>query len=410
MRKWSQRSLALVAVVGSVACEGGAEPDTLALATRDTLPSGRVVVSYASLPDSAWVIEPDLRIGEVEGEPEYIFGNVRSIEADGDGAIYVMDYQASDVRVFDSEGQFLRTFTSKGEGPGEITESNGMQFVGDSVLWIQDYGRWTMLGLGLDGEEVARVPMHVRSYGYTWSGSIDREGRFWKPTSHSDTERVFPPEEGLTEGVTRGYMNVFDPRSETTDSVYLGERRYRTFISQTEGGGYRYRGIPFDPGVQSVISPEGLPWLAGGTGFSISRLNPSGDTTLTIEADVDPLPITASERAAYVDAATSQLPGSRSANEQIAELMPDFKPVVGGLVFDDQGRLWVQRTPADEFESRRYDIFDADGFFRGAVRLGFEAAPYLPIRVRGDHLYAVVTDELDVPFVVRAPLPEALRR
>ena len=46
--------------------------------------------------------------------------------------------------------------------------------------------------------------------------------------------------------------------------------------------------------------------------------------------------------------------------------------------------------------------FSEDGDCLGSVRLGFESAG--PLRVRHGHIYAWVTDELDVPYVVRAPL------
>lgn len=55
--------------------------------------------------------------------------------------------------------------------------------------WVQDHGQWEMIELDLDGEEIRRLPLHVRSYGYVWNGTVDDRGRFWKPTSHSDQAR-----------------------------------------------------------------------------------------------------------------------------------------------------------------------------------------------------------------------------
>ena len=77
------------------------------------------------------------------------------------------------------------------------------------------------------------------------------------------------------------------------------------------------------------------------------------------------------------------------------------------MVVDDEDRLWVRRTPADD-STATYDIFQVDGAYVGVVTLGF-VPPYLPIRVLYGRVYAVVRDSLEVPSVVRSePLPAFL--
>ena len=88
--------------------------------------------------------------------------------------------------------------------------------------------------------------------------------------------------------------------------------------------------------------------------------------------------------------------------------MPATKPVIRGLVVDDEGRLWVDRA-VEQGALPLYDVFDRDGRYQGSVQLGFEPDPYLSIRVRHGFIYAVELDDLDVPFIVRARVPEAIR-
>ena len=94
--------------------------------TRETLPNGAVLVRYPTLPSSDSVgarvteAQVDLKFGSIEGDDlNLIFGDVRGIQAAGDGTIYVLDQQAAEVRVFDSGGEYLRTIVRRGEGPGE---------------------------------------------------------------------------------------------------------------------------------------------------------------------------------------------------------------------------------------------------------------------------------------------------
>ena len=117
-----------------------------------------------------------------------------------------------------------------------------------------------MMGLNIDGEELTRIPMHVRSYSYIWNGTVDQAGRIWKPEAHSNDGRPSSSEEGLTERTFRRYLKFYDPRSDITDSIYLGEASRRTHIARNSRGGRTFRGVPFDPSPLAVVDPNGGVW------------------------------------------------------------------------------------------------------------------------------------------------------
>lgn len=399
-------AIAGLAALGTAGCESARSPGFEATAVRDTLPDGVVLVRYEALPSasSAVPVEPDLRIGAMEGDPTLIFGDVRGVEADAEGNIYVLDYQASEVRAFDERGDFLRVVASQGEGPGEIMEANGILFDAEGTLWMQDHSQWMMIGVSPEGEEVARFPMHVLSYGFIWNGMVDDRGRFWKAATQSDVEPGFSLDEGLREGRVRTHLKSYDPGTGATDSVYTGETSYRTHVSRNTRGGYTYRRIPFTPTTTAIVDPAGGFWKATTDAYRIARLDERGDTVLLLEAAVEPEPVTAADRSGYVERVTDDRPEARRAAEEVAALMPSTRPVLASLNVDDEGRLWVERvTPEDE--PPLYDVFTREGEHVRSVRLGFEPAPSFPLRVRDGHLYSVVQDSLDVPYVVRAPLP-----
>jgi len=388
------------------ACSGGEPPARRPQGVRDTLPNGIVMVRYGELPAGPVTpVDVDLRLGTVDGDPNLIFGDVRSVDAGGDGTIFVLDYQASEIRAFDSTGNFLRTVASRGEGPGEITEANGMVLVGDSVLWVQDHGKWMMIGITTLGEEAGRFPMPSLSYGYIWDGTVDHAGRVWKPRSHSDQDRSYPPKEGLLEGSVRDYLIVFDPDREVTDSVYLGESSFRTMIRRNARGGYTYRQIPFDSRPITAVDPAGGIWRTSSDRYRIARLSEEGDTTLVIESDTPAPPVTQEDRSGYVEAEAEEDPAQQRIAEEIAGLIHDTKPMISRLTIDDGGRLWVGRWRSGGMGSL-LDIFSADGSYQGSVELGFEIPTYTPIRVRRGRIYTVVRDSLDVPFVVRTAAVE----
>jgi len=388
---------------GSCTPDSGATPG--GFVQRDTLENGVVRVRYSSLPpDRLGTAVADMEFGDVDGEEPFVFGDVRGVDADRDGNIYVLDYLASEIRAFDRSGQFLRNVASKGQGPGEIGEANGMILVGDSILWAQDHGKWMMIGLSPEGGEVARVPMHVRSYGFVWSGTVDNAGRMWKQQSHSDSEQPRPLPDGLNEGSSRSYWKSFDPLTNATDSVFLGEAGWRTFVTQI-GSGWSYMRIPFDSQPVTAVDPDGGFWHVQNDAYRVARLNEAGDTTLVLEVNVDPIPVEPGDRAAFIDQVAERGSEYRRTAEAVAELMPENKPVIEKLIPDDEGRLWVERSVREGAEPV-YDIFDREGEYLGSVRLGFRPDQYRPIRIRHGFIYAVVLDEWDVPSVVRAPVPE----
>lgn len=391
-----------------LACEGGSAEDPDVLAVRDTLADGVVRVRYEALPDTVHRrVEIDLRIGTLDGDPPYVFGDVRGIDADADGTIYVLDYQAAEIRTFGPDGQYRRTIAGEGGGPGELSEANGMILQGDSLLWVQDHSHGAFLALRTDGTEVRRVPMHVRNYSYIWNGTADDLGRFWKPTSHSD-EPGGMPEEGLGETLARSYLVRFDPSTEVKDSIFLGERAYRYHVTH-RGNGWSSRGVPYQPNPITIVNPSGGLWMTDGSAYGFVRLDDVGDTLMIIEADVPPPPVTAADREALVSSILERGEEFRRAAEAVSDALPETKPAISGLVVDDEGRLWVRRGE-DERQEPRFDVFAADGTFEMAVRLEFRPGPYLPIRIRDGRVYALVRDELDVPYVVRASIdsPETM--
>ena len=70
--------------------------------------------------EGAFIMEEELTIGEVEGREEYMFQEIINLAVSDNGDIYVLDYKAQHVKVFDRDGQYLRMIGRPGQGPGEL--------------------------------------------------------------------------------------------------------------------------------------------------------------------------------------------------------------------------------------------------------------------------------------------------
>ncbi len=292
----------------------------------------------------------DLQLGSREGaDLNFIFGDIRGVQAASDGTIYVLDGQALEVRVFSPEGDYQRTIMRRGEGPGEILDSNGFILSGDTLLWVHEWTKPVVIGVDIYGEELFRFNEPLRARGAFWDGAFDLRGRYWRSTSYRDDRG--PPQPGLLTGTTRVYYKSYDPPTAAIDSVYLGEGTYRTYFAELPGGGLSFIAIPFEPRWISRLNPSGGFWRTNTGSYRLTRTGEDGDTLLLIEASLPALPVTTEDRS------------------------PRF-----------------------------YDLFSEDGDYRGSVRLAFQPERYSPIWIQHGNIYTRVVDELDVQYVVRAPL------
>ncbi len=396
--------LILAAAAALVSCETESPADN---PTRETLPNGATLVRYSELPAIESVgpevteAQVDLRFGSVDGtDPNLTFGAIGGVQAARDGAIYVLDRKAAEVRVFDSGGGYLRTIVRRGEGPGEIMVANGIHLAGDTLLWVHDIRRWTIIGVDTAGEEIHRFVKLVMSYTPTWTGAFDNRGRYWHDITHSDDEPSAAFPNGLSSSTGRHYYKSYDLASGAIDSVYLGEVSVRSYAYSTPDH-QLFLPLRFEASELVAVNPSGGFWRANSASHRIARVDENGDTVVVVEAEMLAQPVTDEDRAAYVESYSENPPDLQREAAEVAALMPDVKPMLADIFVDDEGRLWVQRVTADDGPAF-YDLFSDDGDHLVSVRLAFKADG--PIWVQHGNIYAWIVDELNVPFVVRASL------
>ena len=91
--------------------------------------------------------------------------------------------------------------------------------------------------------------------------------------------------------------------------------------------------------------------------------------------------------------------------------VPTVRPAVEAIFASAEGNVWI-RTPSGG-EGALFDVYSRDGEYLGTASPGLGFGPGLnlfdrvaPV-VRGDLIWLIVTDELDVPYVVRARIAPA---
>jgi hypothetical protein len=359
--------------------------------TIDTLPGGRVVVRNPmhGLWDSAsaWRVEERWRVGRLEGNGPELFGDISAIAVDGFDRTYVIERHDQQIRVFDRDGRYVRTFGRKGQGPGEFLDALGLAFASDARLWVVDpqFGRVSVFDTAGTFLTSYRTPG-----GHSvmpWPGGFSRDGSFY------DVAR--DPGGGWGSVLVR-YDTAFTPLDTLRPPRWENADAVLEVVSAD--GRARSRGIvPFSASSMWALTPQGDFWTVQTGDYELDRVSPRGDTLRTVTRPYDPVPVTQADR----DRAIKSMAWvTRQWGTVDPDRIPSVKPAVRSLYVAEDGDLWVGRvtdTPEVVF-----DVFDPDGRLLGQVQLPFQ--PSLPPVIRGELMVAVTRGEMGVPFVVCAKI------
>jgi hypothetical protein len=395
-------AVVLVAALGGGCAD---EPAPAGWTTETDTVGGVIRVTHTPGTDAGptLVADEELRVGTIAGEGPESFGLIRSIAVLDDGRFAVADAHDEEVRLFDPEGRHLRTFGGAGEGPRELRGMQGVFLDHEGMLRVAEQQNARVSVFHPDTGFVRSFPVRISSFGFRgpWAAAIDSAGRTMVASSGQ-----------YGEGRYWEMLRVYDPSMRQIDSIPYYE--YTDEVRDTDdppgafriavGSGSMYVQVPFFAQPQRVVGPTGEFWstAVGATQLEVSRWMPPADTSLIIRSRRQPAPVTSAERDSAMAEVRSRLEERLSGAPSLDPArVPATKPPSYGLSLDDGGRLWVRITD-EHSDTTVYDIFEPDGRHSETLSLPFRVDPWIPPTLRGASVWAVVIDESDVQYVVRA--------
>lgn len=393
-------------------------------AVHDTIGNTIVVRTVAG---SVWGepadLVPELRIGVFEGADEYMFGNLNGIAVADDGSIYAFDRQALALRKYSPDGTYLATFGRAGGGPGEYRDpDSGLAVLPDGRVALRDPANARITLYSAEGEHVGSWPMRggMRTSRPLY---VDTAGTVSTQIVLESNPAASRWRTGLVQINADGALadTLAEPAYDYDPPMIRAERVSSDGKSRMLNADY----VPFSPTVEWTFSPHG--YMIGGISnrYAIDLFRTT-EPHLRIERDYEPVPVKAGEKSDAERRAVAQMrtvdPGWRWNGSAIPDRKPAFKKIIAG----QDGRVWVQLhqpgyevevegpdepgrvPPARWREPVVFDLFEADGRYLGQVRApeGFSLSP-TPV-MRGDHVWAVVRDELDVQYITRFRIDRAM--
>ena len=356
-------------LAGLCSCRGGDAVSGVTVAI-DTVAGVEWVRNSGEPP--AWRLDEIVRVrgGDVG------FTRVAGITADGNGSIYIADGVESEIRVFDSTGAPLRTIGRKGHGPGEFEDLYPLAWLGDTLAALDPgnarIGLMTATGTWLGQWRAQRMTgSSVRLYEVP--GAIYAQG--WRPGGATFQETFVRFTAGGA-GDTLVWPDLRPPRPTGIECRFPEDQGFAGFA------------IPFASRPLVTVGARGL--VIGMTGaYRIAFLGSRSDTIRVIENALAPMPVAAEEfRDSLAEYRAFRAKYPNTTCDPADPSAPPAKSVLQAILFDDEGRMWVERRTLDGWV---YDVFDPAGRLIGqapAPARDVDLAPY----IRRGRVYLVRTD------------------
>lgn len=389
MSRW----LTLTGAVCLGACAGSdAGSGTGWNSVRETLPGRVVHVTHTppAEPSPTWTLVEEMRIGTVEGGRPDSFAELKGLVLLEAGGFAVFESQAQEIRVFGPDGSHLATHGRRGEGPGEFVDANGLMLDPRGRLWVPDsrLARMSVFDPAVGFIESFHFISFVR--GWIWTGRMTADGGIVKHES--------------------SMLRIFDGAMAPVDSIPLPSASDEEYDPNNDP--FSFEGmvaVPFYPTSTDLIGRNAEMWTAEprASHYRIIRWNAGADTTLLVTVERPPVPVTGAERDSAIADVRESLEQFRGITREMDwSRIPGVKPPVKALFDSVEGNLWVVVPSRDGVAT--YDVLAPDGAYLGtAVAPGLHPVFWIDPVVRGDTFWGIVTDELEIPYVVRARIVPA---
>ncbi len=353
-----------------------------------------------------WTVEEELKIGTLEGDADYMFGQVGWIAVGSEGRIYVLDAQAQEIKVYSPEGAYEQTIGARGAGPGELQGAMFMLMGPGDTLVVPDLQNMRVNRYAPDGSSLGSFPLDLQQgipmvFAATSSGVLARQVRPF----------AFP-----------GQPEIEDPHDAivtfTSDGTVLD-----TLLTFPSGETFRMSGGAPE---FNIYSPEPNWDITKDTNlvfginddYRIQIYSADGELERVITRPFERKPVAERDKEAIVSFMERMWTDAGVPAQVISQLRSsihfgEFFPAFASIVAGPDGTIWIQRVqPASELSEEEFaafnpiedtgapewDVFDDAGRYLGEVTLPQRFAPRI---MRGDKIYGVWRDELDVQYVVR---------
>jgi hypothetical protein len=335
-----------------------------------TQSDGRTIVknSEPALPAIELELEELWRRGGEEDD--VMIGLPVEALSDEEGRVYLADQQLCQILVFGPDGEFIKTLSREGEGPGEVQGPIDMVQLPDGTIGLAEFFPGKIIKMTYDDLPAGEITVDV-SGGKTGGFTIQTMAESWGDHLVMAGSRSLPQEK-FTER-THCLAAVDQEGAQTVR--YMEQVSY---IQRPHSVVHEKDFLPAFP-LASALGPDGRVFTPGERdNYTVNVFQADGTLDRIIE------------RAGFKTWKRNKLDTNRitALFESWAGANPDTWPefdlektdrAINTLHIDGQGRLWVQHSRSNrdlpDGVFLNLDLYDAEGHWQREVRLVCDGSP-----------------------------------
>jgi hypothetical protein len=304
-----------------------------------------------------------LSIGE-EGREDYIFSQIRSVAVDDEERIYVLDNKENNVKIYDKNGEFVKKFGRKGQGPGEFHLPRAVAITNQDEILVQNIR--SLAFFSLEGDFKRSLSIDQMRLGTI---NIDSDGNITSLCSIREDENP------------RYELKKFD--SELNYLYSLGSSP----LANSRRDGFN----PLFPVLRWNVINRNQIVCGYMKEYELKVFDAKGNLIRKILKEYTPLEVTQEDVDERLQG--EKLPPQMKENMVIPKYHCPFR----WMIADEKGRIfvWTYERVIDG-EGYYYDVFDADGKY--IVKVPLKSRPFL---YKNSKLYTVEEDEEGYQYVKR---------
>jgi hypothetical protein len=331
---------------------------------------------------------PVLSLGGPQATGPAQFYQIQTVHLDPSGALWVVDGQTCEIRLFQSSGVHLATVGGRGEGPGEFLRPRLLgPFRGDSVaVWDDANGRLSVFSPG--GVLVRTEPAFLVDGVLPRAMAVFNDGSILAQTPRILSAGSLEPGALLGDSVHLIRLDpgkpIPEPMAEARGPTWVWTGRSQVPLAFTINAGFE-------------VDQDGV-YVVAGPDFRV-RLFQRGRLSESFGVDRAPRRVVPEDIAAYVEVIRGYMT-EPMLSEYLAGVdhpnRPGFLPAYSRVLVSGEGRVWARIYSADVFASAHWDVFSPDREWEGRVDT---PAGVTVTEVTGGSMVGVWRDELDVEYV-----------
>lgn len=325
-----------------------------------------------------WNFNPR-KVWQISEVGDELLANVRQLQVDDNGRIYLFDYKLKKFYVVNPDGTLRLSFGSAGEGPGEYRRVSSFFLVDNSIMISDDR---KVIQYSLEGkflfDTVPGLPFENVPRAFI------NKNRFIKIPPKPESKGYKQEREGI---------DIYDieNKKSTTIAEIPGEEHVVQVTASTtvvfSGGKYKPKLI--------VCVKDNILYFGKNDTYKITRLDLNNNSTMTFSIkDRKPLEVPQSEK----DNFRRRLQGvlSKEVIDRTLKSLPDIATFFLRIDVDDNGMIYVYQTiPAADRWTAELDIFSPAGkyLYRSKISLAEQYTIRSPLEIKGGYLYVSLEDD-----------------